>query len=44
MKWKKPNGLIIDINDSKETQAYVKELGWKPVKKETVKKAKVKKG
>ena len=29
MKWIKPSGLEIEINDNKETIAYAESLGWK---------------
>ena len=34
MKWKKPNGSEIEINDEKATIAEAKSLGWKQVKPE----------
>ena len=32
MKWKKPNGSILETNDRPETIAYCEEIGLKPVK------------
>ena len=33
MFWTKPNGTKIETNDSDETIAYCKSLGWKPAVK-----------
>jgi hypothetical protein len=31
MKWKKPNGNEIEVNDDKETREYCLSLGWEPL-------------
>lgn len=31
VKYKKPNGTIIEINKRPETLAHAKEMGWVPV-------------
>lgn len=38
MKWEKPNGVIIETNDTQASIEKAKELGWKEVKQRKTRK------
>lgn len=42
IKWKRPSGSTIETNDSSETVAYAKSLGWEEIKPLSTKPVKAK--
>lgn len=42
MKYKKPSGVVMEVNDNAATRALAEKLGWKEVKAPTKKAAKKK--